>query len=136
MSRARVQTQEQKYDWMRAKQLSKTAKPLVVVGKPEPTQSITESQHDVLFETQTSVDMFHEKKWKYQEAADHLAISKGTLRRLTMVELAEGATGIGHLRIGPKKAHTLYTYADSALRRIYNRMTGGYYNSREMKFTS
>jgi hypothetical protein len=37
------------------------------------------------------------------------------------------SSGIGTVRIGPKKAQTLYTYADSALRRTYNRMTGGYY---------
>jgi hypothetical protein len=43
-----------------------------------------------------------------------------------MIELSEGATDIGTVRIGPK-AHTLYTYTDSALRRIHNRMAGGYY---------
>jgi len=72
-------------------------------------------------------DTFNEKHWKYQEAADHLAISKGTLKRLTMIELSEGAIDIGTVKIGPKKAHTLYTYTDSALRRVHNRMVGGYY---------
>lgn len=72
-------------------------------------------------------DNFSEKQWKFGEAADHLAISKATLKRLTMIELANGATDIGTVRIGPKQAHTLYTYPDSALRRIHNRILGGYY---------
>jgi hypothetical protein len=76
----------------------------------------------------TSVEPYAEKHWRFNEAATHLAISKSTLRRLTLIELAEGAVDICHLRIGPKQAHTLYTYSDSALRRIYNRMVGGYYN--------
>ena len=90
-------------------------------GRPMGPMTAEHGQWDVY------IDTFNEKQWKYKDAADHLAISKGTLKRLTMMELAEGAPGIGTLRIGPKKAQTLYTYADSALRRIHNRMTGGYY---------
>ena len=72
-------------------------------------------------------DTFSEKQWQFGEAAKHLAISKSTLKRLTLKELAEGASDIGTVRNGPKKAHTLYTYPESTLRRIHNRMMGGYY---------
>jgi hypothetical protein len=122
MSRPRKQTQEQKYEWMKERQQAKTAEPLAVTDRSEPAPIVPPQKPRVVH-----IDTFNEKQWKYKDAADHLAISKGTLKRLTMMELAEGAPGIGTLRIGPKKAQTLYTYADSALRRIHNRMTGGYY---------
>jgi hypothetical protein len=130
MSRPRKQTQEQKYQWMKERQQPKTAVPVVVMERRQPAAQ-TSIEPPYQPHTGSSVigqaDTFDERQWKYRDAADHLAISKGTLKRLTMIELAEGATGIGTLRIGPKKAQTLYTYADSALRRIHNRMTGGYY---------
>jgi hypothetical protein len=75
-------------------------------------------------------DTFNEKHWKFGEAACHLGISKTTLKRLTLMELQNGATDIGTVRIGPKKAHVLYVYPESALRRIHNRIMGGYYDQR------
>ena len=78
----------------------------------------------------TESDPFNEKHWKFGEAACHLAISKATLKRLTLIEVRNGATDIGTLRIGPKKAHVLYVYPESALRRIHNRIMGGYYDQR------
>lgn len=68
-----------------------------------------------------------DKHWKPKAAADHLGISRGTLKRITIIELEDGGTGVGTAKLGPKKAHTLYTYTDTALRRIHNRLMGGYY---------
>jgi hypothetical protein len=78
----------------------------------------------------TGSDTFDEKHWKFGEAASHLGISKTTLKRLTMIELQNGVTDIGTVRIGPKKAHVMYVYPESALRRIHNRIMGGYYDQR------
>jgi hypothetical protein len=78
----------------------------------------------------TESDTFNEKHWKFGEAACHLGISKTTLKRLTLIELQNGATDIGTMRIGPKQAHVLYVYPESALRRIHNRIMGGYYDQR------
>ena len=75
-------------------------------------------------------DTFNEKHWGVKEAACHLAISKQTLKRLTLIELQNDATDIGTVRIGPKKAHVMYVYPESALRRIHNRIMGGYYDQR------
>ena len=75
-------------------------------------------------------DTFNEKHWAFGEAACHLGISKTTLKRLTLIELQNGATDIGTGRIGPKRAHVLYVYPDSVLRRIHNRIMGGYYDQR------
>jgi hypothetical protein len=71
-------------------------------------------------------DTFNEKHWQLGD----LGISKTTLKRLTLIELESGATDIGTVRIGPKKAHTLYVYTDSALRRIHNRIMGSHYDQR------
>jgi hypothetical protein len=78
----------------------------------------------------TASDTFNERHWRFGEAACHLGISKTTLKRLTMIELQNGATDIGTVRIGPKRAHVLYVYPESTLRRIHNRIMGGYYDQR------
>ena len=122
MSRTRRQTKEQKQEWMRERQHRKGSDSIVVM---EPRESVALA---TLPNEKHLIDTFDEKQWRFQEAADHLAISKGTLKRLAMKELAKGASGIGNVRIGPKKKQTLWTFADSALRRIHNRMTGGFYN--------
>jgi hypothetical protein len=75
-------------------------------------------------------DTFNEKQWAFREAASHLGINKTTVKRLTLIELQSGATDIGTVRIGPKRAHVLYVYPESALRRIHNRIMGGYYDQR------
>jgi hypothetical protein len=62
-----------------------------------------------------------------------LGISKPTLKRLTLIELQNGALDIGTMRLGPKQAHVLYVYPESALRRIHNRIMGGYYDQRRTK---
>ena len=78
----------------------------------------------------TEPDTFNDKHWGFKEAACHLGISKTTLKRLTLIELQNGATDIGTVRIGPKKAHVLYVYPESGLRRVHNRIMGGYYDQR------
>ena len=73
----------------------------------------------------TESHTFNEKHWGFGEAACHLGVSKTTLKRLTLIELQNGAADIGTLRIAPKKAHALFVYPESALRRIHSRIMGG-----------
>jgi hypothetical protein len=61
-------------------------------------------------------DHFNEPHLSVKEFAERYRISEDTARRLIKAE-----PGVLKIRIGPKKAHTLYSIPESVARRIYSR---------------
>ena len=61
-------------------------------------------------------DYFNEPHFSLKEFAERYRISEDTARRLVKAE-----PDVLKIKIGPKKAHTLYSIPESVARRIYNR---------------
>ena len=66
------------------------------------------------------IDTFNERHLSLKEFAERYRVSEDTARRLIKEE-----PGVLKIKIGPKKAHTLYSIPESIARRIYNRLIGG-----------
>ena len=65
------------------------------------------------------IDTFNERHFSLKELAALLKVSDDTARRLVKDE-----PDVLKFKIGPKKAHTIYSIPESVARRIYNRYQG------------
>jgi hypothetical protein len=77
------------------------------------------------------IDSFKEAKYTPAKAAAQIGVSKSTMFRLLDIEMTLNTAGITYTCIGPKAAQGIWTISESALRRIYTRMEGGFYGKKE-----